>query len=183
MYKYNWEKEILPGVFTYYQEELLKLGATEEYINSDECEQNCMNIAITCSLYKERLYALYSYYKKELTEKDSCDYLDNILDYCIKNYGDLKLSKKHAWRNDAARLQRRRLSNADKKDSELKFELEKIGLIVGNAAALAKLVSSRDITAFRNFHNYDTPEMEDKDEYFEDYKQQTYLYIDFPDED
>lgn len=183
MNNYMLKIETEPGVFRSYQDELRKLGATEEYINSDEFEDNCRNIALACSAFKERLNGLYSYYGKEPNEEETIDFLDNVLDYCIENYGDLKLSKKYAWRNDAARLQRRRLSNADKKDSELKFELEKIGLVVGTAAALAKVESSRDITAFRNFHNYDIPELEDKDEHFEYYKQQDYLFIEFPDED
>ena len=170
------------GGVKFYQEELEKLGASKEFVNSDKLNEIVKNLAIACTLEKEAFEALNVYHKRKFNEKEVSDFLDDVFDFCLANHDDLK-SSDDEWKKIAARLQKRKMSSSDKKDNTLKYELEKIGLMVTAARDIAEAFNTREIAAFKNYHNYDFPEMEDKHTRFAFNMCVDYLFIEFPDKD
>ena len=60
------------GGVKFYQEELEKLGASKEFVNSDKLNEIVKNLAIACTLEKEAFEALNVYHKRKFNEKIFC---------------------------------------------------------------------------------------------------------------
>ena len=162
-----------------YFDELLRLGMSKKYVNSDECFEKYEALTNFLKFYEDRIVSLCKRYDKSIEENKEAIHNSpkRLLDFTIKNYDMLNKRNADDVRAVAITMQIIEYDKTRKKDKNLKFNLERIGLLAMYAKTILQAMpfKKEELQAFYNCDNYDFKY------YRHDDYDDNYMFIDFPD--